>query len=753
MNDIKSLFKAAAGQKIEVTGTVARIVSQLSAQMDRSEGVLKHSVGITTGLESFGEDSPHQTQQTFGDLYSSIGQLVAGIESFGMGDDATPVSERIQSNQQVAAAIAAAEYGNEMSYRKRLVSMSSVTPTNDKNIRNVVQHLSGPFGTVPTLSAGLENYDEKPTRDFRVISIAYNLTAARQDAFSERLFPTSVAQATEGGIVQNLTYAAVLEDVYHQVSGQKYDTREINLVEAFRDPKVLEDSSTLIIPIITAGAQSSEAHFVAPADFTPADAVSENGAAYKTAPLKIGASFDLMGISNQQALISAGLLDVSDNIDPALRLKNVYLKMGGKTFKFKVDRLPSAVLQPSQVGDTRKGILDFDSNVIKLDGTTRAVDGSTNAAITELATQKIVVRLGVRLNGSIELQFGNTFINAPAVRVHALIDQNGEPVSPTGGVGAGVITALGAITVLGYDLDARFTNTNRRQRGQLIQTRTVQFRHPIPLGSPITVPSSTMEQNGPAGVVQTLLVATNVRNSNNAVIRTLNYLSQLRELGNHPGEKPKFGDVEGAVGMLMHPTYKYHALDLRKSIDTLTSKDRWEDVCSTILNTIKGMLFPAYRDSNIEPAFQTITGNADERPMFIIATDKEIANYLMTKGDIRTLGPQFKFDIVATPNKLFDGKIIVVPTREKPEENDILNWGQFYYVPTIVADLPIPRNGGVSREIAAIPYNLHVNNIPFAIEIDVVGLREVMSESQFNATLADGFDGLAAAFAEGPTTP
>jgi hypothetical protein len=159
-----------------------------------------------------------------------------------------------------------------------------------------------------------------------------------------------------------------------------------------------------------------------------------------------------------------------------------------------------------------------------------------------------------------------------------------------------------------------------------------------------------------------------------------------------------------------------------------------------LLNTIRSLVFPAYRDSNIEAAFQTVTGNADERPKFVIACDKELAHYLMVKGDDRTLGAYLKYDIVSTNNQKFDGKIVIFPTREKPVENDILNWGQFYYVPTIIADLPISRNGQVSREIAAVPFNLHVNNIPMAIEIDVRGLKEVMGSSNFTAKTGPGFD-------------
>ncbi|MBW6072831.1 hypothetical protein KZ856_38340, partial [Pseudomonas aeruginosa] len=80
--------------------------------------------------------------------------------------------------------------------------------------------------------------------------------------------------------------------------------------------------------------------------------------------------------------------------------------------------------------------------------------------------------------------------------------------------------------------------------------------------------------------------------------------------------------------------------------------------------------------------------------------------------------------------------------RKTPQENDILSFGQFYYVSTVIADLPITRGGQqVTREIAAIPFNLHVNNIPFALEFDVTGFEEVMGESQWNKPLVEAVKG------------
>jgi len=737
MSNLKKLF-AARHDAMSKDFQIGEFVASLESHSDTVGSPLaggKELVGrIST--EAFGDIGTEEAASCQ-ELYASMHEMLEreGFESFNAkrGADA----QRVGENQVLSATLAAIAGNDEVRYKRSLQGMRSVPQSNNPNVIAISPMIDGPHGQMPVLSenTGLENYNEKSQRDFRVISVAYNLAAARQDAFGEALYPTVVVNPTEGGVTQNLTYAAVLKDVFHEVTGALFDTREVNMVEAFRDPSVLEDASTKLVPVVD-DADKNARVFVDPAVIAPQDIELEKGGTVKTAPLKIGEKFDLIGVSNRQQLIAGNLLDVSDTIDPAMRLKHLYVRLGGttpKVVRFTVERMPTAVFQPSLTNDTRLAQLNFTTEDLVVSASTKAIDGSTNAAIDEIVNRSWTMRLSVGVSGSVSLSKGDAWINATPVVIEDIFDDAGQKLDKSAGDAKTVADAFGDMTVLGYDLDARFTNSNRRERGQLVQTRTLQFRYPIPMHSPITLPMSTMDESGPGDVVKTLTVATNIRNSNNAVTRLLNYLAQLREVVRSGYDRPKFGAVEGALSAMIRPTYRSGTLDLEQAIDTVRSKDRWEDVCETILNTIKSLLFPAYRDSNIEAAFQTVTGNADERPKFIIATDKEIAHYLMRVGDDRTLGSYLKYDIVSTNNERFDGKIVIVPTRENPVENDILNFGQFYYVPTIIADLPISRNGQISREIAAVPFNLHVNNIPFAIEIDVVGLDKVMGSSQYNS--------------------
>jgi hypothetical protein len=747
MDNLKSLFtnrsKAAAADF-----NVGAFVNDLALSAEQHGGALAINPALAqrVSTEGFGELNQEDASAAQ-DIYSDLERRLEGLGFESYNSKRGADGQRVGENQVLAASMAAIACGDEVRYKKALRAMGTLPASTNPNVINAAVSLSGPFGSVATFtdSIGLENYNEKSNRDFRVVTVGHNLTAARQDAFGEALYPTSVVNPQEGGVVQVLPYAAVMKDVFHAVTGQKMDAQEVNMVEAYRDPSILEDTSTSLIPVVDDQGKNVAA-FVAAADVAPSGIETEQGGVLQTAPLKIGAKFDLIGISNRNQLIAGNVLDISDTIDPALKLKSVIVKLNGlaadgttpetKVVRFTVERMPSALFQPALIGDTRAAQLNFVTEDLVLNGDSKGIDGSKSNGMTELATRGWTVRLALNVNGTVSLSKGDAWVNATPVVVEKLIDNaTGQALDKTAGDGATVLAALGEMTVIGYELDAKFTNTNRRQRGHLVQTRALQFRYAIPMHAPITLPLSTIDEQGPGEVVKALTVGTNLRNSNNAVTRLMNYAAQLREVVGMGYDKPKFGAVEGALSAMIRPTYRYQKLDLTTAIDTLTSSNRYADVCAAILNVVKSQLFPAYRDSNIEAAFQTITGNADERPKFILATDKEIANYLMVAGDDRTLGAHLKYDIVSTNNSRMDGKLYVVPTRENPVENDILSFGQFYYVPTIVADLPISRNGQISREIAAVPFNLHVNNIPFVIEIDVVGLKQVMGESQFNGVL------------------
>lgn len=740
MENLSKLFSQR--RSVDANFSVQSFVDALDNDISSAGSALavgSNVVDQVVSSESFG----HDIQDTVAGVFDQVSSILDTL-SFEQFNEGRVDADRLGTNQKISATMGLIGTQNETSYKKALLAATRSVSSSDSNIIVSKGSMNGPAGSIGAFSEGvsLENYNEKSQRDYRVITAGYNLMSSRQDAFAEAMYRTTLINPQEGGAVQIVPYVAVMKDRFHQITGAKLDNQEVNLVDAYRDPTILEDESIALIPAIATGSNGNEAEFVDAADVAPVSKVDDRGNSYETAPLKFGRKVNLIGISNANQLIAAGVMTIEDTIDPAGALKNIYVKVGGdgtedaRVVKFGVERTPTATFLPKLTGDTRLAAVSFETDRLKVSGETRSVDGANMSAFTTMEASGLRVELSIKVDGTISLSRGQTQFITGGVSVEAIYNEDGDRIDMSTGAGAALVAQLGELEAIGYDLNARFTNSNRRQRGQLLQTRAVQFRHPIWMHSPITLPLSTLDEQGPGEVAKALTVANDIRNSANAVTAALNYVAQLKEVATGESSIAQFGDVEGALSIMMRPTYRHHTLDFtNKSLDSIRSGDRWDDVTSAILNTIKGLLFPAYRDSNIESVFQTVSGNINEKPKFLICTDREIANYLQQVGDNRTLGGYLEYDVVATNNQKMDGKILVIPTRANPSENDILSWGQFFFVPPIVGDLPISRNGQVSREICAIPFNRHVNNIPFAIEIDVIGLRDVMSTSLYNALL------------------
>lgn len=739
MSSIKSLIPSLnkAHERFSMEG----FVQELQRQKHSGTGLMTKTFDLAAGNEDFSDPSvQNDLNMVFGELESSLESLhfadmVGQVGKTDLSPSDVAENDRIKSNMKTATGFISAILMNG-SVESYMQQQRNCTKAQAREGERVAQsQLDGPAGYIPVGS--LENYDEKPTTGFNVITIAYNLSAARQDAFGERLYPTLVVAPTEGGISQKMSFTVRIKDVPHKSGATDYDLNDVNLVDGFRDPEVLEDTVTRAIPVYD---DKTNANLFVASTLVAPTTLKDDYGTYRTAPLKAGQRIDLIGNSNRERWLNAGQMDVSDTLDPNAGLSAIYVKVGDKVLRLVVDRLPNSRFQAVREGDSRSMYLAFTSRAPIVTKKTTAVDGTTIPALAAMADGDYAF-LSLDINGNLNLRTGSTGGISGTVSLHSVFDKNGAELPTDTGTASDVAKAFATAEVVGYDPDLRFTNKNRRERGQIIQTRTLTLRHAIPMGAPITNIGSTLEEANETAIVSGLTAATNVRNSNNAVSTLLNYAAMLsRVTANNANRRINPEEIEGIMAVNMNPTYRYVKLDLRTAIDSIRGKDRLDDIGATILNTIRSEVFPAIRDANILPAFQLITGNPDEKPLLVIATDNEICNYLMISGDVRTMGANLKYEIVSTQNKLMDGKIICVLTRENPTEGDVLNFGQFLYVPSLVGRLPISRNGQVSREIAVAPFNKHINNIPFVIEIDVVGLKETAANGAATGSTLNGYD-------------
>ena len=273
----------------------------------------------------------------------------------------------------------------------------------------------------------------------------------------------------------------------------------VTWLEAARDASVLANETTAIVPVyVGSGGGQNTRYFMTQGSST--NKVID-GFTVATKPLKPGVELDLIGISQHPGLI--GQADHTDAVDAHVSLAAIYVEVndgGGtpiiETFKFVTKQLPRSEFNKTPEGNYREIGLQFatDSLVLTEDTVTIA-----NAAGTVLDAALAVgdrVRLTLEMSGRLNTETGRTNIYASGVSA-TVYDSTGAVLPSNAAAGY-------TYTVVGYDLDARRSNANRRSQGLLTSPTEEEERYVVPLGSPITS-TSPVGTNRDASDLQTLV--------------------------------------------------------------------------------------------------------------------------------------------------------------------------------------------------------------------------------------------------------
>lgn len=583
------------------------------------------------------------------------------------------------------------------------------------------------------MRAALESYDESENRNAAAYSIAYNMQAARQDEFGEAFFPTIVVTPDQVGFSISIRMVTVYNEVRRQISGDLDNFGRRNIIEAVIDPSILRNDQTNIVPVYR---DESKQHFVDAALVTPYTTLLEDEQ-ITTAPLAMGKTFSLLGISQTEALLETGLLDASDSIDPAITLKAVYMRLKGaaadgsedEVVKFNVGRLPYSNFTYSVQGNYRLSNLNFPTEALKIDAATKLVDGAASTLMAAIAAGEYTIRMGVAVSGTVNLELASTNLYSSDMRVVSVQNKDGVKIALDDASVAGIVALLSSAELIGYDLDARRTNLNRRQRGQLLDTTWNVQTYNVPLRSPITVPRplTSGDQNDSSDLAA-LITTTRIRASNAAVDELLRVADVLQDFSFN---KDPVGDVPAILGTgryLVKPFFEKHTLDVAAEIDSLKSSDRPADISAVLVNKIRDVVYRMYRDSGYKAAADALAGGVAPMPCAIIGTDTVIAPYITVMGDLRTLGGNFQHKIVTTLNQRMAGKIVLTFGVFGEGQDGVpnpLHFGNMAWKPELTLVLPLHRNGQTSKELTVQPSFVHVTHLPVLAIIDVTGIHDV----------------------------
>jgi hypothetical protein len=688
---------------------------------------------VTDGIARAAVSMESMNSVVEGQFHSAIDNLRNTIENiqglvFPKAEAGKPALESLTEAQRSAAIVGGVISGSPLAFLSRQQSFPQST---DANV------FVGAASGEERMKMALEAYDEKDNRNAAIYTIAYNMQAARQDEFGEAFFPTIVVTPDQVGFKISIDLVTIIDDARRQITGALDNLNRKNIIYAVRDASILKNDLTQLVPVYRAGNTANIANFV-PVASLPTRTVTIGGEAITTSALAFGKNFSLLGLSQSDSLIAIGLQDTTDAVDTAVSLSALYLEVAGvvssvatkEIIRLETLGLPKATFTGAVQGAARDMTLSFSTESLRIGATTTQASGTASVLLAPLVSASYSVRLSVNVSGTVNLQTSATNVMAGDVTVISITNSAGVKYAPTDGAVSAIAALFTGAKFLGYDLDARRTNSNRRQRGQLLDTITYNQTYAVPLLSPITVPRplGLGDQTDPTDLAA-LITATRIRTSNAAVTELLRSAAILKQIVNENDNAFDQVEVLGTGRHLVTPVYVEDTIDFETAIDSLTSHQRADDIMAVLVNKIRDVAYHAYRDSGYKAAADALNGGNAPVPTVIIGTDPVLARYINVTGDLRTLGGEFNVRLVSTLDGRVKDKIFVAFGDFKGSEGapNPLHFGNMGWKPEMTLVLPLHRNGANSKELVVQPSFLHVTNCPILGVLTVTNLPEVVA--------------------------
>lgn len=639
-------------------------------------------------------------------------------------------TESLTPSQLEAGVFAAMAAGNPVLYAKEALSR---TATSSKGINVFEPEVSGIAGRLDfRTEVSMEAFDEKELAKMMPYSIVYNIQAARQDEFAEAFYGTVVVSPDIGGIDISVDRTTVHNAIKHKLSGEPTNFNQRNLVEAVSDASILADESTALVPYVDPMSSNAD-KFVASTAVAPYNRVIA-GVSVPTAPLKVNTKINLIGVSSHPELVGAGILDHTDAVDSRAYINKLYVELSAGAaaagvVSFNVARIPRNHFNKSVEGRGREMDMNFRTEILALTPSTLAMNGAAPAELADLIANDYTLYLGFNITGFLDTEFSTVRLIAAPIEFVRMEDPDGVEIDMTAGVGAAILAALADINVIGYDLAANRTNSNRRTRGLLLNNYQVTERFSIPLGAPISIPTP-LGLDRDARDLEALITASRIRTTNNAVTTLLNYADTLQAVVKNKRVGQGVPAIEGVGRHVIVPYFEHLDLDIATAINSVRSKDKAEDISAVLVNAIRDIAYRMYRDSQLQPALEA-SSNGAKKPTLIIGTDSVLVRHLLVQGDTRTFGIQFENSkIVTSMDSRMDGKIILAFSREgNGGTPDPLSFGTHAWIPELTSTVQVTRDGATYAEAMVQPRNRHINNLPIMAVIDVTNLTDVLTDT------------------------
>lgn len=674
----------------------------------------KAGAKMSYGLESMTEDEIAVSETTHDEAEDILKDTI--------GEDVW--NEELEQGQKDAGIIVMAASGDVEKYHAAATNTSTdgglqLDPT-----------------TVDVQNISQESYDAREIANMMPISVVFNVGAARQDDAMEAVWPTISLTADQAGLNLEVTRNMVHSQFTHTSQGKQ--SKELfgqrNLVHALIDSSILKNQATEIVPVYNTEAGIFDEQ-VGVVERTIDNVTVDSGALLFNEP------FNLIGVGAGSALDPFGARDMTDTIDSLVRLNDLYVEITDDASHTSI--VPINVLdlnltqfQKSQENSDRDVTLSWSTNSVTINGNQLDKNGQLAEALEAFRTSpydKFVIRLKMSANGRLNLADGNGELNSGNVSIDGfykqVVRQDGTQDLVPVAESAEVLAAKAKITSLklrSYTLDARYANLNRRERGLIVRQDTRNARYTIPLQPPITALKPVTDTKSGYAVdsaIQTARVA-NTTAGVAELMRMDNFLSRYQNSSSFLDENTA---TIGIGAYMIRPYYEHKVVNMPKLINNVNSHTLAQDISMHLTLLIRDSFAKAMMVSGWMAAQQCSGSGTKEKPTAVIITDPRTAQYLFVQGDTRLLGDSFNAKPVVSQFLEFRDTIFVLPRREASvNKPDGLNWGNMFWLPELITNMPIARGGQISNEFTVQTRRRHICHCPILIRIDLKDMNKVI---------------------------
>ena len=707
---MSTLFAAKTGRR-EDNSYTGKVLSAVRNTLNDVKGTTSLiEVSRSLGMESMTEGQVGQLNTALETMTSRTANMVAGLGIEGISVQ--------QQSSMVAAAIAAADL---KSFAARGLSMEAI-----ESAKGVVGNAVMSDAFANRLPA-MEAYDESNNRDSVVYTVAYNFLAAKQNDFGETFYPTHVVSNDNVGVTVSLRLIQVYDDIKRNVNGALARFNRKNIVKALIDSTILKNEMTRVVPVVR---PASLANFVDPA-LVPAAAVVLEGESINTAPLKVGVEMDIIGLSQTDTLLAAGVMDRTDGLDRSINLQNVYIQVGTDVLSYNVSNLATSNFLAQPQENYKRHALNFNSHSLVVNKSKKRADNTALVELADVVTEDLILQLKINMTGTVNIEEGGLVVYGNSIKIEKAFDAAGVELALTHAKVAPLVAKFATAVIFGYTLKAYRNNLNKRQRGQLLDTTYQNQTWTLPLRSPVSVirPPNADSQTD-SGDLASLVAATFARTSNEAVTTLLETAALLKEFVDSRVPTSLAPDLFGVARELVEPTYIGETLDVNAVINSVSSHEKAADIQAVLAQKIRDIGSRLYRDSGFQAVIETKVAGVEGEPTILVGTDPMTARYLMVDGDTRLTGPTFNYKVVTTPDERMQGKLVIAlgyPDQSEGTLNPI-HFGYMLWSPEATIVIPQARGDQISKELTVMPRFRHITNVPVMGMVEVKNIPDVVSK-------------------------